>query len=223
MGQQASAQCATGVRAGEVVGAESARVQQSHSQRVAHRQCGGGAGGGGEAQRAGFGSDAGIEVGVGLPRQRRGRVASHGDQFGALALDQRHDHRQFVGFAAVGQRQQHVAAGDHAEVAVGRLGGMDKVRRCAGTGKGGGDLAGDVAGLAHAGDDHSAATGQQDFDCTQKSGVDAVSQRRDGGGFDFDHPSRQSHNPGGLGLASDVGCGGRGGVRHDRLVYWDYD
>ena len=55
------------------------------------------------------------------------------------------------------QRQDHVVGGDHAEVAVARLAGMDEERGRAGRGEGRRDLAADMAGLAHAGDDHPAA------------------------------------------------------------------
>ena len=46
--------------------------------------------------------------------------------------------------------------GDHAEIAVARLAGMDELRRRAGRGEGRGDLARDMAALAHAADDDAA-------------------------------------------------------------------
>ena len=76
-----------GVRAGEVLGVEAARVQQRHRQRVAQRQLRGGAGGGRQVQRAGFLLDAAVEHDVGVPRQRGTRVAGHGHQRHAQALD----------------------------------------------------------------------------------------------------------------------------------------
>ncbi len=69
----------------------------------------------------------------------------------------------------VGERDQHVAPGDHAEVAMRRLAGMDEEGGEAGRGEGRGDLAGDMAGFAHAADDHAAAgRDQQDLDRSGK-------------------------------------------------------
>src|SRR5690606_27136533 len=42
------------VREGEVLGTETAGLEQSDGQRITHHQCGGGAGGGGQVQRAGL-------------------------------------------------------------------------------------------------------------------------------------------------------------------------
>ena len=53
---------------------------------------------------------------------------------------------------------------DHAEIAVARLGRMDELRRRAGRGEGGGDLARDMAALAHAGDDDAARRGGEQVD-----------------------------------------------------------
>ena len=57
-GEQAATQGAAGVRAGEVLGLEAARIEQRHGQRVAQRQLRGGAGGGRQVERAGFLLDA---------------------------------------------------------------------------------------------------------------------------------------------------------------------
>ena len=59
--------------------------------------------------------------------------------------------------ARPGERQDHVVRGDHAEIAVAGLGGVDEEGGRAGRGEGGGDLAADMAALADAADDHAAA------------------------------------------------------------------
>ena len=75
----------------EIVLAKAARLEQGNSEGVAQRQRGGGAGRGGEVERAGFFGDTGIEMHVGLSGQRRAGVAGHGDEPRALAFDQGHD------------------------------------------------------------------------------------------------------------------------------------
>ncbi len=67
-------------------------------------------------------------------------------------LIDRQDGEDLVGFAGIGQGEHRIVAGDHADIAVAGLAGMHEKRRCAGAGQRGGDLAADMAGLAHAGD-----------------------------------------------------------------------
>ncbi len=59
----------------------------------------------------------------------------------------------FRRLAGIGKREHGVGARDHSEVAVRRLGGMQKERGRAGARQRGRDLAGDVPGFAHSGDD----------------------------------------------------------------------
>ena len=76
------------------------------------------------------------------------------------------------------------SSGDHAEVAVRGLGRVDEQRRRAGRGQRGRDLAGDMAGLADAGDDDAPLAGKQELHRSYK-GIggavgDAVFQRQQG-------------------------------------------
>jgi hypothetical protein len=93
---------------------------------------------------------ADVDVHVGLARQR-GFPAGHRDHRNAEALISggapavRASRRNWTG-------QHHVAARDHAEVAVAGLGRMHEERRRAGAGQRRRDLVRDMAGLAHAGD-----------------------------------------------------------------------
>jgi hypothetical protein len=74
------------------------------------------------------------------------------------------------------KRDQHVVAGDHAEVAMAGLGRMDEVGRGAGAGQGRGDLAPDMAGLAHAADDDApAAIEDQPSACRNSSPMRSAS------------------------------------------------
>ena len=79
MHQQPSPQAAAGVRQGKVFRFELPGIQQGDGQRIAQRQRGGGAGGRGQPQCAGFFFHGGIEVNGGLARQCGLRSSSHGD------------------------------------------------------------------------------------------------------------------------------------------------
>ena len=122
MQQQPAAERAARMRAGEVLGGEAARLQQRDGQRIAHHQRGGGARRGGEIVRAGFLRHRDVQVHIGGARE--GRVGRRRSARSAAAP------RRFTcGSSAstsavspgVGQRQQHVAAREHAEVAVAGL------------------------------------------------------------------------------------------------------
>ena len=63
---------------------------------------------------------------------------------------------QLFGLAALGKQQQRIVGGDGAHVAMAGLGRMDEIGGRTGGGKRGGDLAPDMARLAHARDDHPA-------------------------------------------------------------------
>ena len=104
----------------------------------------------------------------------------------ALALEHRQQHQQLVGLAGVGQRQHHVGVGDHAQVAVAGFARMHVERRGAGGGQGRGDLARDMAGLAHAGADHAAVAGQQQPAGIGERAVDARGDRGQALGLDLD-------------------------------------
>ena len=81
----------------------------------------------------------------------------HGDQADAEAARIVDQVLELDRLARPGQRHDDVVRRDHAEVAVARLARMHEIGGRAGRGEGRGDLAADMAGLAHAGDDQAAA------------------------------------------------------------------
>ena len=81
------------------------------------------------------------------------RLGGDGDQRNAVALGVGDDRGELGGLARPRDRQHDVAVLHHAEVAVAGFGGVHEGRRPAGRGERRGDLARDMAGLAHAGDD----------------------------------------------------------------------
>ena len=149
------------MRAREIFLAETARIEHRHGQRVAHGQDGGGAGGRRQIQWAGFLVDPGVQVDVGQFAQAGAGIAGHRDQLGAHALDDRSDRHQLGRFAGIGNRDEHVLRGNHAEVAVGRLGRMHEQGRGAGRGQRRGNLACDMAGLADTRHDHPSLATEQ--------------------------------------------------------------
>ena len=187
MGEQAASQAAAGVRAREIFFAESLGIEQGHRQRIAQRECGGGAGGGGEPHRAGFLRHRAVEMHIRRQRQAGFRVAGQADEVRALALDGGHDGEQLVAFAGIGQRDDHVLRGDHAEIAVAGFARMHEIGGRAGAGHGRGDLARDVAGLAHAADDDASLAGEDEVQRLQKIVVDALRERPNGIGFDVQY------------------------------------
>ena len=107
------------------------------------------------------------------------------------ALERREQAEKLFGLAAVGEGEDDVAGGEHAEVAVNGLGGVEEVGGRAGGAERGGDLAGDDAALADAGDDDaSGAVGRvkQQIDRLGEGGehgaVEAEGELVESGGLD---------------------------------------
>ncbi|MNT31792.1 hypothetical protein D3C72_1676420 [compost metagenome] len=98
---------------------------------------------------------------VGLAGQLGLRVAGDRHQAGAHAAHHGEDGQQFLARARIGDGDEHVVAGDHAQVAVDGLGGMHEEGGRAGGGQRRGDLAGDVSRFSDAAHDHAAAAGEQ--------------------------------------------------------------
>src|SRR5260370_52078 len=74
----------------------------------------------------------------------------------AAALEGTEDSKHFIGLAGRRNGDEEVVGRDHAEVAVAGLARMHEKRRRPGRGQGRGDLAADMAALAHAGHHHAA-------------------------------------------------------------------
>ena len=160
--QQLAAELAARMEDGEVARGEAAPIQQRHRQRVAQGQHAGGGGRGREAHRAGLADLRQQQKEVGRLDQRARRPTDDGDQRNREPTGVENQVAQLGGLAGVGQGQHRVLRRDHAEVAVAGLGRMDVERRSAGRGQRGGDLARDVAALAHPGHhDASGHAGQQ--------------------------------------------------------------
>ena len=104
--------------------------------------------------------------------------------FAPMALDDRHDGHEFLAFTGIGQRDDDIFAGDHAQITVAGFARMHEVGRRPGTGQSCGYLAGDVAGFSHAAHDDTAFAVQHDIHRTQKIFIKTRAQSLHGSSFD---------------------------------------
>ncbi len=188
------------MRAREILRGESTRFEQRDRERVADGERGGGAGRGREIERAGLLGHAHVEMHAGGARQVRLRIAGDRDDGHAEPRQVRNQQQHFGGFAGIGDGQQHVVARDHADVAMAGFGGVHEERRSAGGGERGGDLAGDVSGLAHAADDDPAAAFEADGAGARETAIEPRHQRRDRAAFDLESPASGGDQRGRVGL-----------------------
>ena len=94
-----------------------------------------------------------------------------------------------------------------------RLAGMDEERRAAGRGQGRGDLAGDMAALAHAGHDDPPVDGAEPVQRLDEAPVQRIGERGQAGGFQRQHAARRRQIRFAARLAVRLASGGRGRIR----------
>jgi len=150
------ADAATRMQVGEVFGLPATATAYFESESIAQREHDRSGGGGGEVERTGFGGDAGVEEDAAGLSEGGGGAAGDGDERGGEAPEGGQEAKELFGLAAVGEGEDGVAGGDHAHVAVDGFGGVEEVSGRAGGAKGRGDLAGDDAAFADAGEDDAA-------------------------------------------------------------------
>ena len=124
-----------------------------HRQRITQSQGCHGRSRGGQPQGAGLLCHLRVEVDISIPRQTGVRVAADAYQSRSAALDRRQNGIQLCAFTALRKGDHHVVLGNHAQIAVGCIGGVHEGAGTAGGGQGAGQLAGDGARLTHAGED----------------------------------------------------------------------
>ena len=183
-------------------------LQQRHRERIAERQHHRRRGGRREAERAGLRRRR-----AGPARRRRpgrGSIASR-PTMAISGMSKRLAWATRSSSSGVSPELDSAStasvARDHAEVAVAGLGRMDELRRRAGRGQGRGDLARDMAALAHAGDDDPAAALagadlRQAVDRRRERAVERLGQRADAVGLEGEDADR--------GRTGWVGSGGWG-------------
>jgi hypothetical protein len=163
------------VQQAELARAKAAAFEQRYRERITERQHDRARCGRGKSHRAGFGPG----------RQHQGKVsgfgeaavspADHGEQRDREAAGIGHDVGQLRGLARVGQGQNRVVLGNHAEIAVAGFAGVDVEGRRSGRCQRGGNLPRDVTALAHAGHHGPATRLRQSLDgsCRQSFRLDA--------------------------------------------------
>ena len=149
------AELAAGMQFSKILGLEALAQAYRNGERIAQRQHCRGARRRRQVQAAGFAFHAAVERHIARLRQRRLQIAAETDQRIAFALERRQQSQNLLSLAACGERNDHVAGHQHAEVAVHRFGGMQKQCRASGRTQRCGNLLRDDAALAHAGDDHA--------------------------------------------------------------------
>ena len=164
------AELAAGVQGGEIFGAESFFERDGDGECIAERKHGCSGGGGREAEPTCFCGNAAIERDVAGASEGGLGVAAKADERVADALDVGEQAKNFFSLAAGRERDDDVAPGQHAKIAVDGFGGMQKERGAAGGAEGGGDFLGDDAAFAHSGNDDAAAA----FSALQNAGDGAV-------------------------------------------------
>ena len=156
------AQLAAGVQIPEIARGEALGFEQRHRQRVAERKLHGRRSGRRETVRAGFLRDGQAQADVRLAAERAVALRSQRDERDAEALGVGDDRGELHALARPGQGDHHVAALQHAEVAVTGFGGMHERGGLASGGERRRHLARDVARLADAGDDRPPGRGEED-------------------------------------------------------------
>jgi hypothetical protein len=144
-------------------------------------------------------------VHVGFAGERGFSVSGQRDQLGALALDQRNDRQQFGALAGIGQRDEHVIARHHAEIAMAGFGRMHEKRGGAGAREGGSDLARDMSRLADAAHHHSPAAGHDQLHRAHEMLIEPADEIGNGLSLDFQHFARHHERRVLLGLAGAAG------------------
>src|SRR5579862_3439039 len=172
------------MKGGEVFLIEAAAIEERDGEGVAHGESGGGGGGGSEIEGAGFFFDGDVENDVGSGGEGGLGVGGEGDEAGAEAAKGFDQVKEFAGFAAGGDGEDHVIADQRSKVAVGGFGGVKEKGGGAGAGKGGGDFPADEAGFAHPGDDDATLAIHKQLDGGLETRIQAVHEGRDGFGLD---------------------------------------
>ena len=161
---QRAAERTAGVEIAILIGGEALALHQRHRDRVAQHQHHGGGGGGRQPHGARLGRLGQQKRHVGRLQQRGLQIAGDTDERNAQPLGMGDEIAKLGGLAAIGQHQQRIVDGDHAEIAMAGFRRMDEKRRRAGGGERGGDLARDMAALAHAADHDPALDPQKRID-----------------------------------------------------------
>ena len=212
--QQPAAERTARMRAREILDRESTRIEERQRQRVAQGKRRRRARRRREPERIGFAVDRRVEVYVGGLGERTLAVSRERDHPRALPLQVRGEHQELVGLARVRQHDDDVVRSDHAEVAVARLGGMHEECRRAGRRERRRYLPRDVAGLADARDDDSAAAREHQLDRGDEGTGEALREGADRARLGVEDVARERER------ALRVDRSRAGAARRRALIRW---
>ncbi len=128
---------------------------------------------------------------VGNARERRLRIAGHGDELRTHSPDQRQDRDDFLGLARVRDGEHQVLCRDHAEIAVTGLGGVHEKGGRAGAGERCGDLRRYMARFSHPCHDHAARRVVDQLTGGGEVVIEPRTQGIDRARFDLQHLARE--------------------------------
>ncbi len=181
------AELAARVEAAEIERREAAALEQRDCDRIAQRSLHQGRGGGREVVGAGLARLRQSEQHVRSASERALGRRRDGDEANPKAARIVDQVLELGGLARPRQGHDDVVGGDHAEIAVARLARMHEESRRARGSEGGCDLATDMAGFSHAGDDQPAARARDQVDRRDEGAaepiVDRGGQRGDAAGL----------------------------------------
>jgi hypothetical protein len=184
------AEASRGMESGKVIWLEAATFEKRNGQGIAECHSDGSAGSRSEVEGAGFFFDADVENNVAGTGESRFGITGESDDRHFQTLQCFEQIQDFLGFAALGDREQRVATSKHTQVTVERFGGMQEERRRTGAGKGGGNLAANQTGLAHTRDDDTAFAREEKIDGAIEGGVEASEEVVQGLRFDLKDATR---------------------------------
>ncbi len=171
-----------GVETGEIGVAELAEFGDGEDQGVTDGK-GGDDGAGGDTEGVAGGRDGGIEDHVGFLGEGGVAVAEEGDEGAAEGAEGGQEMEQFGGGAGAGEEENWVAGGEDADIAMDGFGGVEEDGGKASGGERSGELFGDAAGLADAGEDDLVAGGGEAGGGLFRVMVEAGSGAEDGIGL----------------------------------------
>ncbi len=138
---------------GEFFLRETAGVEERHGEGIAESEHGGGAGGGGEIEGAGFLGNFDVEDEITVAGEGGFGRGGEADDRDRKPFEGGEEIEEFLRFAGVAEREDDVPVIENAEVAVEGIDAVEDDGGGAGAGEGGGYFLADVAGLADADDD----------------------------------------------------------------------
>ena len=189
--QEPAAEAAPRVERGEVLLPEAPPLRDRQGEGVTHGEHGRRRGGRSQIQGQASRGNRDGDRDLGRPPRGGCRIARHRDRPDSPGPRELQQPNDLGRLSRDGEREDDVARHEHAEVAVARLSGVQKVSGSPGGGQGGGDLLADQPGLSETGHAEPSGRGLNRFDRLQERRPEIVDLPANGVRFDLqDLPGR---------------------------------